>query len=381
MATFLLIYFSIYGGMHAYLFLKVQLAFALHGYRLVVFVAFLLLMLNAPILVRLLERVELILPATVLAYVSYVWMAVVLWFVFLGLLGDIWNLAMWISSQVFPAAGRLLVAPGTGMKVIFVLVVAAGFWGVLEASRIRVESVVLSTPLLEPGSQSITVAQISDLHLGLIVGKKKVAQIKQILEGIEPDILVSTGDLLDGTAPHLDQLSGLLKSFKPPLGKFAVTGNHEYYAGLKESLAFHRRAGFRMLRGESILAGRIRLAGVDDPAGNRMGGTVSISENTALPVAGKKEFTLLLKHRPEVLPESLGRFDLQLSGHTHRGQIFPFNYLVKLQYPMLDGLYPLGNNSVLYTSRGTGTWGPPMRVLSPPEVTVFTIVPEGGVSE
>ena len=102
------------------------------------------------------------------------------------------------------------------------------------------------------------------------------------------------------------------------------------------------------------------------------------TEDSALPPPGKSEFTLLLKHRPKVLPSSLGRFDLQLSGHTHRGQIFPFNYLVKLQYPMLDGLYPLSGSSVLYTSRGTGTWGPPMRVLSPPEITVFTIVPEGG---
>jgi len=367
--------------MHAYFFLKVQLAFALHGYRLVAFAAFLLLMLNAPILVRLMERAGFISPATWLAYISYVWMAIVLWFVFLGLLGDIWNLSFWIGSQVFPVAGRLLVSQGTAMKVIFLLIAAAGFWGVLEASRIKVESVVLSTPLLEPGSKNITVAQISDLHLGLIVGKKKVVQIKQILEGIQPDILVSTGDLLDGMAPHLDQLSVLFESFKPPLGKFAVTGNHEYYAGLKESIAFHRRAGFRMLRGESILAGKIRLVGIDDPAGNRRGEAISINEDIALPEAGKKEFTLLLKHRPEVLPASVGRFDLQLSGHTHRGQIFPFNYLVKLQYPMLDGLYPLGNNSVLYTSRGTGTWGPPMRVLSPPEITVFTIVPEGESSQ
>jgi len=378
MATFFLIYFSVYGGMHAYFFLKIHLAFSLNGYRLAALIVFLLLMLNAPILVRLMERAGFIAPATWLAYSSYVWMAIILWFVSLGLIGDIWNLGVWIASQIFPASDRLLLGSGTGIKVIFLIITASALWGVMEASRIRVESVVLSTSLLEPGSKSITVAQISDLHLGLIVGERKVIQVKQLLEGIAPDILVSTGDMVDGTAPHLDQLSVLFNSIEAPLGKFAVTGNHEYYAGLKESLDFHRRAGFKVLRGESSLAGRIRIAGVDDPSGNQRGGSVRNDEDNALPEAGNKEFTILLKHRPNVLSESLGRFDLQLSGHTHRGQIFPFKYLVKLQYPMLDGLYPLGGSSVLYTSRGTGTWGPPMRVLSPPEITVFTIVPESG---
>jgi predicted MPP superfamily phosphohydrolase len=378
MATFFLIYFSIYGSMHVYFFLKVHLAFSLNGYRLAAAIAFLLLMLNAPILVRLIERAGFITPATWLAYLSYIWMAVLLWFVSIGLVGDIWNFIIWIASRVIPAAGRLLVAPGTTVKATFLIIALVSFWGILEASRIRVESVVLSTPLLEPGSGSVTVAQISDLHLGLIVGEKKVKRIKQLLDDIAPDILVSTGDMVDGTAPHLDHMGALFDSIKPPLGKFAVTGNHEYYAGLEESLDFHRRAGFTVLRGESTSAGRIRIVGVDDPAGNRRGERVASNENSALPPPGKSEFTLLLKHRPQVLPSSLGRFDLQLSGHTHRGQIFPFNYLVKLQYPMLDGLYPLGGSSVLYTSRGTGTWGPPMRVLSPPEITVFTIVPEGG---
>lgn len=378
MATFILIYFSIYGGMHAYFFLKIQQAYAFQGYRLAGFIIFLLLMLNGPILVRLTERAGFTSPATWLAYTTYVWMAVILWFVSLGLLLDIWNLFMLIAAKIIPAAGGFRLASAAGLKVVFLVIAAAGFWGVLEASRIRIESVVLSTPLLEPGSRNITVAQISDLHLGLIVGERKVARVKELLESVGPDILVSTGDLVDGMAPHLDQLSVLLDGIKAPLGKYAVTGNHEFYAGLSESLDFHRRAGFTVLRGESALAGDILLAGVDDPAGYRTDETVHASEDSVLPEAGKNEFTILLKHRPLVQTASLGRFDLQLSGHTHRGQIFPFKYLVKLQYPMLDGLYPLGKNSALYTSRGTGTWGPPMRVFSPPEITVFTIVPEGG---
>ena len=196
-----------------------------------------------------------------------------------------------------------------------------------------------------------------------------------ILEEEKPDILVATGDLVDGMAPHLNHLSGLISARDFPLGKFAITGNHEFYAGLEGSIDFHQSSGFRMLRQEAVEVGEhLLIAGVDDPAGIYRGGGSMLDENAALPEETDR-FVLLLKHQPEAAPGSLGRFDLQLSGHTHKGQIYPFYHLVKRRYPMIAGLYDVGKGSQVYVNRGTGTWGPPLRFFSPPEVTIIKLVP------
>ena len=120
----------------------------------------------------------------------------------------------------------------------------------------------------------------------------------------------------------------------------------------------------------------IIIVGVDDLAGKRYGLAPNVSEKALLSKLPRKYFTLLLKHRPHLNEAEGGLFDLQLSGHTHKGQIFPFSLIVKLFYPYFNGLFSLGNNSYIYVSRGTGTWGPPVRFLAPPEVTVIELVHE-----
>jgi len=176
---------------------------------------------------------------------------------------------------------------------------------------------------------------------------------------------------------RLNNLAAMLATLNPPLGKFAIAGNHEFYAGIRQSGRFLRAAGFNLLRNDGFkLNGLINLVGVDDPAGKRrypQNGQVGKEEKILLANSDSERFTLLLKHRPTVEMESIGQFDLQLSGHTHGGQIFPFNLITRLYYSNQRGLYRLDKGSVLYVSRGTGTWGPPMRFLSPPEVTVIEL--------
>jgi predicted MPP superfamily phosphohydrolase len=120
----------------------------------------------------------------------------------------------------------------------------------------------------------------------------------------------------------------------------------------------------------------MNVAGVDDPAARRFGLFTDIPEMNILSTLDPEQFTLLLKHKPVIDEDSLGMFDLQLSGHTHRGQIFPFKFIVQIFFPKLSGYFDLKENSHLYVSRGTGTWGPPIRFLSPPEVTVIDLVGE-----
>ena len=199
-----------------------------------------------------------------------------------------------------------------------------------------------------------------------------MADILRKVEAEDPDILVSTGDLVDGDMSNIESLPALFEKLHPRLGKFAISGNHEVYAGLDESLEAERAFGFTVLAGEVKTVGNVvNIAGVDDPAAG-----FNENEKEILEKAQNGLFTILLKHRPEPVGESLGLFDLQLSGHTHYGQIYPFRYFCAMVYPLQNGAYYLSKGSVLYTSRGTGTWGPPIRVLAPPEVAILDIVRE-----
>jgi predicted MPP superfamily phosphohydrolase len=170
------------------------------------------------------------------------------------------------------------------------------------------------------------------------------------------------------------EVSGLLGGISTRYGKYAVTGNHEYIAGLTQSLEHIRQFGFKLLRQEAVTVDNVlTIVGIDDP----MEGSTT-DETALLSSLESDRFILFLKHRPDVPEGSRGLFDLQLSGHTHRGQIFPFSLITGRVYPLQDGLYDLEKGSKLYTSRGSGTWGPPMRVLSPPEVTIIELVRDTG---
>jgi predicted MPP superfamily phosphohydrolase len=137
-------------------------------------------------------------------------------------------------------------------------------------------------------------------------------------------------------------------------------------------LNYLKSAGFRVLTNEQVTISGLRIAGVTDPAWGEKREDARVL-GTAVP----GDTTIFLKHRPWIEDAAIGRFTLQLSGHAHCGQLFPFNFLTGLAYPMQDGLYRLGQDSWLYTSRGTGSWGPPMRLFSPPEITLIELTADG----
>jgi predicted MPP superfamily phosphohydrolase len=253
---------------------------------------------------------------------------------------------------------------------VLAIVLVLGVYGSLTAIQPRVERVRIETAKLPPGIDRVRVVQISDLHLGLVHRRAFLQRIVRRIEELHPDLLVATGDIVDAQINHLDGLAELFAALRPPLGKYAVTGNHEFYAGPDQALDFIGRSGFHLLRNAAAPPDLpIRLVGVEDPAG---GGHPD--EASLLQPLERNKFIVLLKHRPHIAPGTEGLFDLQLSGHTHGGQIFPFNVLTRLAYPRPEGLLPLAGGSRLYTSRGTGTWGPPMRVFVPPEITLFELV-------
>jgi len=211
------------------------------------------------------------------------------------------------------------------------------------------------------------------VHLGLIVRESRLEKILAKVQEAEPDLIVSTGDLVDGQLNNLTELGKMLEQVNPPFGKIAVTGNHEFYAGLPDSLDFTNKAGFMILRNETINVKGIAFVGVDDQVSERFGEKPEENEFDLLRRQRRSMFTVLLKHRPVVDQKSVGLFDIQLSGHTHKGQIFPFNFFTWYSFRYPNGMNIL-ESGYLYISNGTGTWGPPVRFIAPPEVTIIDFV-------
>ncbi|MDR0993057.1 MAG: metallophosphoesterase [Verrucomicrobiota bacterium] len=253
-----------------------------------------------------------------------------------------------------------------------------------ETHHIRVAELIIRTPLLPPGAASVRIAQISDMHLDVYPWSRKSAPVLRQLHRLQPDLLLSTGDFLDAPVRFLETEMEAWAAFQPPLGKYAILGNHEGYKPLQNALQFHQAAGFHLLRASTATPlPWLRLVGVDDPAVNRQNGLPDFSNEERLPLPTRAEnevFTLLLKHQPVVSPWAREHVNLQLSGHTHGGQIFPFHFLVALVHPGLSGLHPFSTNGRLYINRGTGYWGAPFRLLAPPEITLITLQPEEDLS-
>lgn len=373
MLFFLATFFSVYGAINLYAFMKARAALEFGARTGTVLGLFLLLMVAAPAIVRYMERAGREQLARVMARIGYTWLGFIFLFFCASLLFDFYN------ALVYPADLLLKLRLSVPVKISFLApaamaaVIAA--YGYLEALNIRVEHVQVRSPKIK---SRLRVAQVSDLHLGLMVGRDRLARALALVEESAPDLFVSTGDLVDGQKNGLLGLDAMLARIKPRYGSIAILGNHEYYGGLPDSMDFTRRAGFTLLRDERTEMAGIGIAGLDDPAGKPYGKPDRDAEHKLLISAPADKFTILLKHRPEVLGDSVGLFDLQLSGHAHKGQIFPFSLVTAHYYISDHGYTELDKKkgAGLYVSRGTGTWGPPIRFLAPPEVTVIDLLPQ-----
>ncbi len=378
MTLFLLTFLVLYGGLHYYLFLKAHAALALGGMGLVLLILFLLLMVFSPLLVHGLERYGFPPVARAVAFLGYSWMgfAFLCFCCFIAL--DLYRSLVFFGGRALhDLHSDLLPSPHFSFYNSLLLAFCSVVYGYFEASQIRTEKILLKSPKIPKEVGRLKIAQISDVHLGIIVREELLGRILQVVKKEAPDILVSTGDLVDGQVNNLAELVESLREINPPYGKFAITGNHEFYAGLSQSLDFIQKAGFSILRGQGLtVAGAVNIAGVDDPAGKAFGLYQGVPEQDLLSRLPRGKFTLLLKHRPDVDEKALGLFDLQISGHTHQGQIFPFRLLTRLFFTYVGGSFRLSNNSYLHVSRGSGTWGPPIRLLTPPEVTLYELVHE-----
>jgi predicted MPP superfamily phosphohydrolase len=255
--------------------------------------------------------------------------------------------------------------------------------GIKQANTVQTTVMSVPTSKLPEWCDHLRIVQLTDLHLGPFTGVALLAQIFRRVREAEPDIVVVTGDLADGKLEGRKREAAMLRRIKPRFGVYAVTGNHDYYDNIDEAVAFMKKAGMRVLRSEAVEAGGIIIAGADDKDHMiKEQWNLSRSESLVLSLERqqKKKFLLLLRHRPIIETGTIGHFDLQLSGHTHGGQLFP---LFSSRHKIAGrprGLKKLKYGGLLYVSNGAGFVGPPVRFLAPPEIAVFDLVKECGSS-
>lgn len=315
-------------------------------------------------LARVLERRGSTAIAHPIEWLGAAWLGALFLLVACLLIADLLTGFGWWAPRLAPTARTLAVIGGLGLSVI----------ALVQGTRPpKVEEVTIVSPKLPATHDGLRLVQISDLHVGALLNSHWLQHVAAQVGALAPDAVLITGDLVDGNARRVAEVLPELRAFTAPLGVWAVSGNHEYYAGLELSVDVLRQAGFRVLRDESAeLCPGVVVAGVDDLTARRQFGDTSDPFPNALadrPVG----FTVFLSHTPWRAEEAAAMgVDVMLSGHTHAGQIWPFGYLTGLQYPYLEGRYAVGEMT-LYVSRGTGTWGPRMRLPRPAEITVVTL--------
>ena len=256
---------------------------------------------------------------------------------------------------------------------------AVGITGVGMANalgRPELLRVPVRLPRLNPSMDGFRIAVVSDIHLGPLRGRAHTERIVAMINDTEPDLVAIVGDLVDGTVAELGAAAEPLQDLVSREGTFFVTGNHEYFVeDTTEWLDELERLGMNLLRNENTLIRRggaaFTLAGVNDPAGES--DADGPDYDRALADADPALPAILLAHQPIQVTQAAARgVDLQLSGHTHGGQMWPFHYAVELAQPSLAGLSTV-DGTQLYVTRGAGFWGPPVRVGAPPDISVLTL--------
>ncbi|MEE9913262.1 MAG: metallophosphoesterase [Deltaproteobacteria bacterium] len=368
MILFLLTFLCLYSGINFYFFCRARSVLHFSGLLQGIILILIILLILAPIIVRTLEAMRYEHLARLVACIGYIWMAFVFLFFFTSITLELIRV---IHKWIVPGTGTLTLKAVTfGLSVI----VAAGLvgYGYCDARRIRVKNVQITTDQVLPGEGKLRIVQISDVHVGIIIRNSRLNPLLEKIREARPDMLVSTGDLIDGELDNIMEDAARFAAINTPFGKFAILGNHEYYAGLRQSMEFTEAAGFELLRDDITQAAGITIFGEDDMTSRRSGLTNKAEVfNKAL--AGKQNgFVLLLKHQPYI--DQKANYNLQLSGHTHGGQLFPFGIVTRLYFPKNYGLHELAQNKLLYVSRGAGTWGPPVRVFAPPEITIIDLI-------
>jgi hypothetical protein len=317
-----------------------------------------------------------------LIWLAMIWLGLLLFLTLAVGLADLVR-GLWQVSRAWTDVGPLL--PERRQAVARLLAGGAalvagtlGLWSLRSGlGRVMIKRVEVSLSRLPAALSGTRIVQLSDVHVGPTIHRSFIETIVAQCNALAPDLLVITGDLVDGSVDELREHVAPLANLRAKYGVFFVTGNHEYYSGAADWCSELERLGVRVLRNERVSIGSehasFDLAGVDDHSAKGFGDGHGEDLPKALEGRDSSRELVLLAHQPRTIFEAKEHgVGLQLSGHTHGGQLWPWTYLVRLQQPVVAGLARF-DKSLVYVSRGTGYWGPPMRLGAPSEIAELTL--------
>jgi len=381
---FLLVVTAMLAGVHFYLWHRLLRATELGkkwqragGVALAVLAA---LIPTSMFLMRVLPRPT----SMVLALVVYTWMGLVALLVSILIITEVVRAAVYagaaLRARPLDPARRTFLSRLIAGSAGVVTVGLAGSGAASALGPVAVANGVLYAPSMSGTFYALDAVQLTDVHIGPTIGGAWLAEIVKRVNALEPDIVVITGDLVDGSVATLRQHVAPLADLRSRHGVYFVTGNHEYYSGAVAWIEELTRLNVRVLRNERVSIGdgdaSFDLAGVDDWTAGHVLADHGPDLKKALAGRDPSRELILLAHQPRQIFDAVAHdVGLQISGHTHGGQIFPVTMLVWLQQPYVAGLSKLKDTQI-YVSRGTGYWGPPMRVGAPAEITLIELEPE-----
>ena len=335
-----------------------------------------LLLLTPLLLFRLRSRPHLAWLTDPLAWVAYLGMGFFTVCSTLLVLRDIGGLLL---GLIYPIDAALNASIDLATFALALVAVCYGYYQARRTPAVRRVDVPIAN--LPPALVGLRIVQISDLHIGPTIKAPFVERVVARVNELQPDLIAFTGDLADGTVERLAPHTAALAELTAPLGVYFCTGNHEYYSGVESWTAQAHRLGFDVLINElrqiDCDGGRIALAGTTDFSAGELVPDHASDPAKALATSDGADVRILLAHQPRSI-EAASQADchLQLSGHTHGGQFVPWKYVVSLQQPYIAGLHKF-RDTWIYVHRGTGYWGPPLRLGAPSEIALLTLSRDG----
>ena len=374
MFIFFGVFFTLYAGFNYFIFIRGWQA--LHNFApkpvLIIYVTAFLLFSMSYLFMRFTAK---ILPpglADVLAFYGGLWFAAMLYFLMFILLFDIIRLIAG-NLTLYPAiiTANWAIVKATSLAVAIVVTITLMIVGNHNANNLKVREVVIDVDKHVPGMTELNIAFASDIHLGHIIGEKHLTKIITEIQKLKPDIILFPGDLVDEELQPVIQknLGRLFTTLSAPYGIYAVTGNHEYIGGANAAVEYLSKFNISFLRDTTLLINNaFYLAGREDLSMNGFTGTKRKSLNELLSKTDTTLPVILMDHQPINLAEAVqNQVDLQISGHTHHGQMWPLNYATERIFKLSWG-YKKIENSHFYVSSGAGTWGPHVRIGNHPEI-------------
>jgi predicted MPP superfamily phosphohydrolase len=310
-----------------------------------------------------------------LAWPGYLWLALMFYLLITLAVLELprFGVRLWWRSHPHESdpGRRLLLARGTAIVAGLTAASITGYGMKTALGPPQLDRVQLPLRKLPRAMDGTRLAVVSDIHLGPLTGTRHAGRIVDLINSVQADIVCVVGDLVDGTVAELGRFATPLADIESRYGAYFVTGNHEYYSGYAPWVEEVAQLGVKPLRNERVEINGLDLAGVNDLGGAQYGDAPDFAK-----ALGDRDATrpvVLMAHQP-VAARQAAPFgvDLQVSGHTHGGQMAPFNLLVKLQQPVVSGYGDVDGVPVFVTN-GAGTWGPPVRVGAPPQVTVIEL--------